>query len=271
MDEVYMILAYLKEKRAIDFSAYKPGTVRRRIDLRMARTGSADYCAYYNYLTEQHTEADLLLSTMTINVSKFFRDPPIFKLLKEQVLPRLMETRKNTGIRIWCAGCAGGEEVYSLAILLKELLSGKGDSFPVFLIATDIDPDALAYAKRATYRSEELTGVDRDYLDRYFIRENGDYRLCEEIRAMVTFARHDLTTGRPPREGIFSDYNLILCRNTLIYFNRDLYARVVAYLSDLLTKKCFLVLGEAETLPACFNDNFREIAHRSRIFMKETT
>ncbi len=268
-DELYRILGYLQEQRAVDFSGYKPGTIQRRVELRLARTGMPDYAAYYRYLMEHQAETDLLLSTMTITVSHFFRNPPVFKLLRDQVLPGLAASSGKGGLRIWCAGCARGEEPYSIAILLREMFSEGAISMPVFIIATDIDRDALAYAARGSYQANDLAALGRDYRDRYFIGNNGCYRVREEIRSMVTFAWHDITTCRPPREGVFADYQLILCRNTLIYFKRALYERVLACLTGLLANKGCLVLGEAEMIPARMARNFREIASRSRIFIKE--
>lgn len=268
-DGLHSILRLLQERRAIDFSAYKPGTIRRRLEIRLLRTGTADYATYYQYLARHPAEMDLLLDTMTITVSRFFRNPFVFELLSDQILPGLMAASRNGGVRIWCAGCARGEEAYSLAILLRELSARAPASDPPFIIATDIDREALAHAARASYRSDELSGADRDYRDRYFTADNGSYRLREEVRAMVTLAWHDLTTCRPPREGIFSDYHLVLCRNTLIYFTRELCERVMDCLARTVTCSGSLVLGEAEMITAGLRKDFREISPRSRIYQKE--
>lgn len=268
-NELYSILHYMKEQRAIDFSAYKPGTIKRRLEIRMVRTGMADYGAYYRYLAKHPAETDLLLDAMTISVSHFFRNPFVFELLKTQILPELTAATPKGGLRIWCAGSARGEEAYSLAILLKELISKKAVSDPPFIIATDIDREALAYAGRASYRGDELTEVNKDYLDRYFTEDNGKYSLREEVRSMVTFAWHDITSCRPPKEGIFSDYHLVLCRNTLIYFTRALCEKVLECLARTVTNRGCLVLGEAETIPSGLKTDFHEISPRSRIFHKE--
>ena len=265
------IFGYLKEQRAVDFSGYKHGTIQRRLETRLLRTGMADYDAYFRYLLSHPAEKDLLMDAMTIKVSTFFRNPPVFKLLMKQILPKLSAAADRSRLRIWCAGCARGEEAYSIAILLKEIFDRQSISMPVFIIATDIDRNALAHAERACYLAEDLTGLEQDHLDRYFIRENCMFRLREEIRSMVTFAWHDLTTCRSPKEGIFSDYDLVLCRNTLIYFTRPLFEKVLECLAGVLANRGILVLGEAETITARLKTNFKEIACRSRMFIKEAS
>ena len=259
----------MKEKRAIDFSAYKPGTIKRRIALRLLDTGMPDYNAYSRHLSADPVEIDRLLDALTINVSRFFRNPLVFEILKEFILPELIDAAPTGGLRIWCAGCARGEEAYSIAILLKEISAAITATVPAFILATDIDRSALAFAASASYRDEALTEVKKAVLEKYFVAENNGYRLTEEIRSMVTFAWHDLTTSQPPKEGIFSNYHLILCRNTLIYFNRELGERTMEFLSGVLAAGGCLVLGEAEAIPSRLHRGLREAIPRTRIFRKE--
>jgi len=268
-DDLVGILEFVKEKRAIDFSAYKPGTIKRRIDLRLLDTGMPDCNAYYRHLSADPAEIDLLLNALTINVSRFFRNPLVFEILKEQILPTLIDTSPPGGLRIWCAGCARGEEAYSIAILLKEISPAVAATVPAFILATDIDRSALTFAASASYRDEALTEVKKAVLEKYFIAENNGYRLTEEIRSMVTFAWHDLATSQPPKEGIFSNYHLILCRNTLIYFKPELSERTMEFLSGVLADGGCLVLGEAEAVPSRLHRDLREAIPRTRIFRKE--
>lgn len=264
------ILDTLLDQRAIDFSAYKPGTLRRRINLRLLRTGTPDYGAYRQYLAEQPAEIDLLLDALTITVSHFFRNPLVFEILRKLVLPDLIEFAPPGGLRIWCAGCARGEEAYSVAILVHEICSREAPELPVCILATDIDKPAMAFAAQGRYQVESLAEVRKQHLDRYFVVDRDAYRISDDIRSMVTFSRHDITTCRPPREGIFSDYHLVLCRNTLIYFNRVLGERVTTSLAKILIPGGCLLLGEAETIPAVLTRDFREIIPHSRIYRKET-
>ena len=268
-DDLVGILEFVKEKRAIDFSAYKPGTIKRRIALRLLDTGMPDYNAYSRHLSADPVEIDRLLDALTINVSRFFRNPLVFEILKEFILPELIDAAPTGGLRIWCAGCARGEEAYSIAILLKEISAAITATVPAFILATDIDRSALAFAASASYRDEALTEVKKAVLEKYFVAENNGYRLTEEIRSMVTFAWHDLTTSQPPKEGIFSNYHLILCRNTLIYFNRELGERTMEFLSGVLAAGGCLVLGEAEAIPSRLHRGLREAIPRTRIFRKE--
>ncbi|MFZ2224300.1 MAG: protein-glutamate O-methyltransferase CheR [Candidatus Deferrimicrobium sp.] len=270
-DDLAKILEFVREKRSIDFNAYKPGTVKRRIDLRLLQSGMSDYNAYSRHLSADPAEIDLLLDALTINVSRFFRNPLVFEILKEHILPTLIDTSPPGGLRIWCAGCAGGEEAYSIAILLKEISPAITATVPAFILATDIDRSALAFAASASYRDEALTEVKKAVLEKYFVAENNGYRLTEEIRSLVTFAWHDLTTSQPPKEGIFSNYHLILCRNTIIYFNRELGERTMEFLSGVLASGGCLVLGEAETIPSRLHRDLREAIPRTRIFRKEVT
>lgn len=263
------ILDFVKEKRAIDFSAYKHGTINRRMALRLLETGMPDYDSYYRHLSADPAEIDLLLDALTINVSCFFRNPLVFEILKEQILPTLIEASPPGGLRIWCAGCARGEEAYSIAILLKEISPEIGETVPAFILATDIDRSALAFAASAFYRGDALTEVKKAVFEKYFVAGNNGYRLTGEIRSMVTFARHDLATSKPPKEGIFSNYHLILCRNTLIYFNRELAERTVKFLSGVLDAGGYLVLGEAEAVPSRLRRDLRGAIPRPGIFRKE--
>lgn len=260
------ILYYLKKSRGLDFNTYQIGTINRRLLLRLTKTGLPDFAAYLRYLHEQPQEIDALIEALTIKVSNFFRNPYVFEFLHEFVLPELLATHKNDGLRIWSAGCARGEEIYSVAILLKELGTTPGSSF---LIATDIDQEALIEAGQALYRAEALHEVKKMYLDRYFVKQNADlYALNDEIRSMVTFAAHDLTTCTSPKQGVFSDYHLILCRNVLIYLNVGLQHQVIDNITRLINRNYFLVLGEAETVPLSLAAEFDEFGYHTKIFRK---
>lgn len=248
-DGLRELLEYVKSQRAVDFAAYRPNTIRRRLDLRLSATGMHDYASYVRYIEENPGELDSLIDSLTIKVSHFFRNPLVFEVLKEIVLPGLIENFKDDILRIWCAGCARGEEPYSVAILLKEVMSSEHTASKVFIIGTDIDLGALEYARRGVYEAESLQEVKKAYIDRYFAPEGGLFRVSDEIRGMVTFAYHDIATAVLPKEGIFSDYHLIFCRNVLIYFSRGLYERVLAGITDSLLARGYLVLGEAESLP----------------------
>ena len=269
-DNLTPVLDYVKGQRGVDFNACQPDSLRRRLALRLAALNLPDYLAYRHYLAENDQEIDALIDSLTLKVSRFFRNPFVFEALSAFFLPRLINAAGSEPIRVWCAGCAKGEEPYSLAILFKELLAHNPAAPPLFILATDIDAQALRAARAAVYSEEGVTEVKKGQLDRYFTLEHGRYHLHEEIKGMVTFARHDVTTPIPPTSGVFSGYHLILCRNVQIYFVREIQRRTMTTLSGCLLKGGALVLGEAETLPEDLpGSKLVEMLPYSKIFIKE--
>jgi chemotaxis methyl-accepting protein methylase len=264
-DELAAIFQYVKEQRKIDFGIYRHDTIARRLNLLLSATGARDYSAYLELIKRVPSELDRLITTLTITTSHFFRNPHVFDVLAEIVIPEMLRTFGNETLRIWCAGCGRGEEVYSIAILFKEIM-GKSDNkrMPV-IVATDIDEKALKAAADGRYSEDVLHEARKKDIERYFTAEGDYYRVSDSIRSMVHFAVHDVITCKTPREGIFWDYHLILCRNVLIYFNRETQARVLQCLSDMLRPHGCLVLGEAELLSS---PEFHEVAPRTRIFFK---
>jgi chemotaxis methyl-accepting protein methylase len=266
--DIKNILDVLHRQRAIDFSGYKPGTLMRRIDLRRLCTGTPDYASYLRYLSAHPEEIDLLLDALTITVSSFFRDPLVFEILREFVIPSLIELDPPGGLRVWSAGCARGEEAYSVSILIRESFSRETPELPIYILASDIDKPALARAAQGLYQGDALAEVKKQYLDTYFYPDGDGYRIMDGIRSPVIFVRHDITSCHPPKEGVFSDYHLILCRNTLIYFSQELGEKIVTSLARSLIPGGYLVLGEAETIPAPLMREFSEIFPRTRIYRK---
>lgn len=266
--EFHALLNYVKEQRAVDFNAYRPDTIRRRLDRRLHSAGVTDYRSYLQYLNENPHEMEGLIDTLTIKVSHFFRNPFVFEAIKKVVLPDFIESRHGDGLRVWSAGCARGEEAYSMAILLNEIMREELLFTYLFILATDIDKNALDDGQNALYTNEALSEIKKGYFDRYFTAEGDSYRLKDEIRAMVTFASHDITTCKPPKEGIFSKYHIILCRNILIYLSRDMQERVFQSLSESLLNNGYLILGEAEIIPQQLSGDFYEVVQNTKIFRK---
>ena len=271
-DDLTHLLDYVKGLRGLDFKTYQPNSIRRRLALRLVALNIQDYQAYRHYLTENDQEIDALIDSLTLKVSRFFRNPFVFEALATFLLPRLIavagETAGSEPIRVWCAGCGRGEEPYSLAILFRELLVDHSAPPLVFILATDIDEQALAAAREAVYPEEAMAEVKKAQLNRYFRLEQGQYRLHDEIKKMVTFDRHDVTSAMAPTTGVFSGYHLILCRNVQIYFNRHIQCRTMTTLTGCLRKGGALVLGEAETLPETLS-GLVEMLPSSKIFIKE--
>jgi len=270
-ETIRRILDFVKQARLIDFHAYRPGAIQRMLALRVAKSGAGNYEHYYETLRASPLEVDELIQALTVKVSSFFRNPYVFEALAETVLPELSERFSGETLRVWCAGCARGEEPYSVAILLRDLMSRGERRAQPFILGTDLDPQAIAAARRAQYPEESLLDVKKRYLDRYFRADGGTYTVGAEIRALVTFAAHDITTLQAPRGGVFNDYHLILCRNVLIYFDRAVGERTSAFLANSLASGGFLMLGEAETVPESLTPAFSEILPELKIYRKHTS
>lgn len=260
-----IILDVLRDGRGIDFAPYKRSMVERRMALRLNASGRSDYASYARYLTDNPQELTALINALLINVSFFFRNPLVFDVLEELILPVLIRDKGQENLRIWSAGCANGEEPYSVAMITRDL----AETAPrAFILGTDIDRDALKLAGRASYGADAVLEVRKGCLDRHFMFRDGLYLLGDRIKSMVLFAYHDVTTNKMPKEGVFSDYDLVLCRNVLIYFERNLHEKVLRLLAKSIRKGGFLVLGEAESLCGDYLDRFYEFMPGTNIFKK---
>lgn len=232
------------EFSGLDFTTYKPATILRRLKRRMVATNSPSLDAYLHYLERQPEEYQHLISTFLIKVTEFFRDRELFDSLRREILPRLIEDARNGSkeIRIWSAGCATGEEAYSIAMLVAEALGEELNQFTVRIFATDLDAQAIAFARRGIYSRSALASAPQDLVDRYFSQLDGDFEVQKRVRSMVVFGQHDLGRRAP-----FPHMDLVLCRNVLIYFASDLQKRVLQLFAYSLRNGGVLVLGKAET------------------------
>ena len=240
------LLRYLQTSRGFDFHGYKPNTLIRRIRKRMSGVGIDTFSAYQDYLEVHQEEFGALFTTILINVTSFFRDPPAWDALSTLALPTILASKEpEEQIRVWSAGCASGEEAYSLAMLFAERLGVEGFRSRVKIYATDVDEDALNSARHATYTQQQVSGVPADLLERYFERVNGMYVFRADLRRQVIFGAHDLINDAP-----ISRVDLLLCRNTLMYFNAETQERVLSRFHFALNEGGFLLLGRAETIMA---------------------
>ncbi|MBO0733689.1 MAG: chemotaxis protein, partial [Methylocapsa sp.] len=242
-DMVRRILAHERVRTGHDFSKYKRSTILRRIARRMQITKTDDLSGYYNFLRENNEEADALLGDLLISVTTFFRDGDAFDSLKDNVIPRLFEGKEpSEPIRVWVAGCATGEEAYSLGILLLEEASRHDIRPPLQLFGSDLDTKALAIARDGIYPAAIEADVNEERLRRFFAREGDRYRVRREVRDTVVFAVHDLLKDPP-----FSRIDLISCRNVLIYLDRELQQQICSTFHYSLNPYGYLLLGSAET------------------------
>jgi two-component system, chemotaxis family, CheB/CheR fusion protein len=236
------LLEHIRSQRGIDFSAYKEGTLQRRLRKRLQATGSPDYDAYLSHLRSSPAEFVPLLNTLFIGVTQFFRDPPAWAVLRQHLARRIARAGSDR-LRVWCAGVASGEEAYSVAILLAELMGQ--DTLPrgVTIHATDVAEPELMRARIGAYSGEELTGLPTELRDRYLEPVEGGLAIREDLRRRVVFHRHDLLVDEP-----IPELDLLVCRNTLMYFNRDAQDRVLDGFHAVLGAHGLLFLGKAEML-----------------------
>jgi two-component system CheB/CheR fusion protein len=241
-DLIRRLLAHLRIRTGHDFSKYKRSTVLRRIARRMQVVRTDSLHEYYDRLRDSAEEAQALLGDLLISVTTFFRDGEPFELLKKLVIAKLFEGRDMADtVRIWVAGCATGEEAYSIAMLLLEEASRHDLRPSIQVFGTDLDARALAAAREGRYPAAIEADVGEERLRRFFAREGGGYRVRQELREMVLFAVHDLLRDPP-----FSRVDAISCRNVLIYLERDLQEQVCSTFHYALKPNGFLMLGTSE-------------------------
>lgn len=238
------LLEKLTDSYNFDFREYKPASLVRRIQARMSQVHADGFAAYTAYLDEHPDEHVALFNTILINVTGFFRDAEAWKTLAEEVMPRLVaEASQTRSLRLWSAGCSTGEEPYSLAILLAEQLGARAAEFQIKIYASDVDEDALATARQAFYRTDQLKDMPDRLLERYFTREGQLWRLRRDTRRWCIFGSHNLTQAPP-----LSHIDLLVCRNVLIYFSTALQERILARFHYAVRDGGYLFLGRSESM-----------------------
>jgi two-component system, chemotaxis family, CheB/CheR fusion protein len=259
MEAVYRML---EKEFGIDFTHYKPSTVTRRIERRLQLSRVDHIDTYVDRLRENRDELDVLYRDLLIGVTRFFRDEEAFHLMEEQFLPELWQSLpKDVALRVWVAGCATGEEVYSLAILLYELSQKLGDR-PVKIFATDVHHGSLEVATRGLYDEQAVAGVSPERLQRYFLPRGQSYQIAPEIRQMVVFASHNVIKDAP-----FTRVHLVSCRNMLIYLQPAAQQKVLSLFRFSLTPGGLLFLGPSESLGTLAHD-FEAVDTHWRIYRK---
>jgi len=244
-EEVFkQILTVLRVRRGVDFSYYKKNTLKRRIVRRMALAKIEKPAEYLVFLRENKQEQDALYNDMLISVTNFFRDQQAFDLLCGTLFPYIINKKTaNEGLRIWVAGCATGEEAYSMAICLQEQLGDKAAAIKIQIFATDISEIAIAKARTGIYRPTELEGISTSRLQQFFTKLDGSYQVSKTIRDMCVFAQHNLLKDPP-----FSKIDLVTCRNVMIYLEPVLQKRALTTFHYSLNENGYLILGKSETI-----------------------
>jgi two-component system CheB/CheR fusion protein len=256
------ILEVLMRQRA-DFRGYKPATVLRRISRRMGVTRTGTLAEYLSLLRRQPEEVARLAKDLLIGVTSFFRDPGAYEELRRLVLaPLVREKAEGAPVRVWVAGCATGEEAYSLAILLLEEMSAAGRSLPIQIFASDVDSEALEFARAGVYPESIAADVSADRLARFFTRQEHGYRIAREIRDLVVFSLHNIITDPP-----FPRMDLVSCRNVLIYLGPKLQRRLTGLFSFSVRPGGHVFLGRSDTL-AEPGAAFSQVSAKSRIYQR---
>jgi two-component system CheB/CheR fusion protein len=257
------LLRYLRDSRGFDFTGYKRTSLMRRVRHRMDQAGYTSFEDYLDVLQASSDEFASLFNTILINVTSFFRDQDAWEFVSTEVIPRVLAERgPGDPIRVWSAGCASGQEAYTLAMLLAEALGPEAFRQRVKIYATDVDEDALAEARGAAYDAKAVESVPSDLLPRYFEKVNGRYIFHKDLRRGVIFGRNDLVKDAP-----ISRVDLLVCRNTLMYLNAETQRNVLGRLDFALAPQGALFLGHAEMLLS-HGDQFTPLNLKHRIFRK---
>src|SRR5229473_4262704 len=260
------ILLSLRMANKIDFSDYKPATVKRRILRRMTLHKIEKAKEYVHFLQRHPAEIEALYEDILIHVTSFFRDPDAFEVLKTEVVPTMLEHRSpEEPIRIWVPGCSTGEETYSCAISLLEFLGDRRASIPIQLFGTDLSQTAIEKARAGTYPENIAADVSPERLQRFFAKVEGGYRIAKTIRDTCVFARQNLLQDPP-----FSCIDLISCRNVLIYLGLVLQKRIMPIFHYALKPRGFLMLGGAEGILGTASDLFELMDRKHKIYCRKS-
>jgi len=265
-DEFERLLDYLKRNRGFDFTGYKRASLVRRVSARLKAVQLESFGQYLDFLQVDPDEFTALFDTILINVTGFFRDPAAWEYLASDVVPGILAAKDDPEpIRMWSAGCATGEEAYTLAIIMAEVLGVDEMRQRVKIYGTDVDEGALAVARHATYTPKAVSGLPERVVETYFERSGANYVFRHDLRRTVIFGRHDLVHAAP-----ISHIDVLACRNTLMYLNSETQSRVLARLHFALEEGGILLLGKAEMLLSHGN-LFTPVDLKQRIFVKVAT
>ncbi len=273
MSDLQNIINFLHVNRGLDFSGYRTAMLNRRIRKRVLATNLTNQNEYKNYLEQNNSELDMLIDVLTINVSRFFRDTFSFEYFASAVLPKLIIEKNNSkdgSLRIWSAGCASGEEPYSIAILIKEIFKNEKLKLNTAIFATDVDKNVLKFANEGVYSSESIENIRHSLLDKYFLTIGKVFKLTSSIKKMVQFSEFDMINKKSivPPECIYGDFDIVLCRNLLIYFESDFQEVIFNKLYQSLNINGVLFLGDTEIPLTKFKNKFTRISKYHKIYRK---
>lgn len=265
--DIGRLLAKVAEERGLDLTQYRAAYVERRVASRLRALNLHTYRQYAKLLDANPDEYAKLLDALTINVTDFFRDPPVYQLFRSQIVPEIIERKTRTRhrmIRVWSAGCATGEEPYSLAMSFLSALGDDARGFMFTVMATDLDPSAIATAEKAVYDLGKLKHIPKTDQMRFCRVDGEKFRVSPEVTKHVKFRRLNLFTDEP-----IHAVDVVFCRNVFIYFTREQQARVLGSFAKALTKGGYLVLGRSEKLAASVAEHYELVSGRDRIYRRK--
>ena len=251
----------LNESGTVNCSGYRDEYLKRRFEIRLKATGAYTYGKYINYLRKNPQEFQNLLNDLTINFTSFFRDTDVYEFLEKKLLPKLLLTTNH--VRIWSAGCATGEEPYSLAILVHKVLGQALVSHQVTIFASDIDQDALSTAAKGEYPQKQLSTVAASLVNQFFTKEEEYYKVNDSVRRLIRFEKFDLMTPT-----LHQNLDLILCRNVMIYFSKESQQYIHMNFYKALKDGGYLITGKSEILSGEPAQKFLPIDNHTRVYQK---
>lgn len=263
-DDFNFLVRKISKSSGIVLTGYRDSYLRRRIDLRMKAAGVDNYTSYSGLLERDKHEMKEVINTLTVNVTEFMRDRTPFLFFREEILPNIMERKKQCKsniVRFWSAACSYGEEPYSIAICSKEVLP---EEWTVSIYATDIDEKCLKGASQGTYSKEQLKNLDPTLVMKYFEPSGENFKVRDISKLSIRFQKHDLT-GEPP---ISRHFDAVFCRNVMIYFNENQKIKMLKDFYNSLSDGGYLIIGKSETLPVEIRELFAHVSVKEKIFKK---
>lgn len=255
----------VQRERGFNAIHYQDSHLKRRFQVRMRHYNTDSFHEYLKILEKDPQEMDVLMNTLTVNVTEFFRNPETYLEIKNKVIPTIIKNKKATGrnqIRIWSAGSSDGKEVYTLSMLFDEVLRGD-NQVKITFYATDIDDVILAKAKEGFYKEIEMKGVSKSHLEKYFDHVDGGYKVKDSIRSRIRFEHRDLISDKK-----LDRIDLLLCRNVVIYFNSELKEKLYLDFYNSLSEGGYFIMGKTETLMGPAREKFKVFDNRERIYYK---
>ena len=273
MSHLDEVVEKVLQTRGLDLGSYRRPMLERRLAARMRRLGVSDSAAYLQRLETDPSECDRLIDAVGVNVSSFFRNPLVFEIIRNRILPDIIERKRRKPtkeIRVWSAGCGAGEEAYSIAILVHAAIKGNVADWTPRIFATDVDQEALRAAAVGAYPRESFQTTKLGILDDHFTPSDTGFEVRPFVRDMVRFSRHDLASpsSAAPTDSVFGTFDLVLCRNVIIYFSREKQESILDKLYRSVARGGYLILGESELPDSKALSKLVTVDVNSRIFRR---